>query len=244
MLTTPTDPKTPTVIRQVLLVDDHPGFRRGVAAIIAEEKDFAVCGEASSAASGLEAMRRLKPDIAVVDISMPGTNGIELIKMMVAERPQLHILVLSMHDESVYALRALRAGAKGYVMKGEPLESVIRGLRKVSEGEIFVSPQFSDRLIFRAIQSNEAEAGSPVDRLSDRELEVLRLLGKGHGTRDIAEQLHLSVKTVETHRGHIKEKLGLKDSGDMVRFAIDWVTQEEGDDMQGSRVIALRSAVG
>lgn len=244
MLTTPTKSGAGTVVRQVLLVDDHPGFRRGVAAIIAEEKGFAVCGEASSAASALDAMRRLKPDIAVVDISMPGTNGIELTKMMVAERPQLHILVLSMHDESVYALRALRAGAKGYVMKAESLDCVIRGLRKVGEGEIFVSPQFSDRLIFKAIQSNEDKSTSPVDRLSDRELEVLRLLGKSYGTRDIAEQLHLSGKTVETHRGHIKEKLGFKDSGDMVRFAIDWVTQEEGDETPENKVITLRSAVG
>jgi len=162
---------------------------------------------------------------------------------MMAEQPHLNVLVLSMHDESVYALRALRAGAKGYIMKAESIECILAGLRKVAAGEIYVSPKFSDRLIFKVIQSDDVGSSSPVDRLSDRELEVLRLLGKGYGTRDIAEQLHLSVKTVETHRGHIKEKLGFKESGDMVRFAIDWVSQEEGEGMSTSQILSLRSAV-
>jgi DNA-binding NarL/FixJ family response regulator len=214
----------------VLLVDDHPAIRRGMAAIIDEESDLTICGEASTAPMALEAMRRLNPDIAVIDISMPGTNGVELIKLMLAEQPKLQILMLSMHDESVYALRALRAGAKGYVMKGEALECVLAGLRKVGEGEIYVSPKFSDRLIFKTIQSTIAGVASPVDKLSDREFEVLRLLGKGFGSRDIAEELSLSVKTVETHRAHIKEKLGFKEAGEMVRFAIDWVVQERAQD--------------
>ena len=228
---------------RVLLVDDHPGFRRGVASLIEDENDFTICGEASNTPGALDAMRRLKPDVAVVDISMPGTNGIELTKMMMAEQPHLNVLVLSMHDESVYALRALRAGAKGYIMKAESIECILAGLRKVAAGEIYVSPKFSDRLIFKVIQSDDVGSSSPVDRLSDRELEVLRLLGKGYGTRDIAEQLHLSVKTVETHRGHIKEKLGFKESGDMVRFAIDWVSQEEGEGMSTNQILSLRSAV-
>lgn len=241
MVTPTNDTESCMTTHRVLLVDDHPGFRRGIASVIADEAQFTVCGEASTAPGALDAMRRLKPDLVVVDISMPGTNGIELIKMMVAEQPHLNTLVLSMHDESVYALRALRAGAKGYIMKAESLECIVAGLHKVAAGEVYVSPKFNDRLIFKAIQVTTPESSSPIDKLSDRELEVMQLLGKGYGTREIAEQLHLSVKTVETHRGHIKEKLGFKESGDMVRFAIDWVTHQEGDEVLPSRVIALQS---
>jgi len=172
-------------------------------------------------------MRRLKPDVALLDISLPGTNGVELIKLMKAEQPKLPLLVLSMHDESLYALRSLRAGASGYVMKAEALNHVLTALRKVLKGEVYVSEKFSERLIFKAIQSIDGGLGSPVDKLSDRELEVLELLGRGFGTREIANELHLSVKTIETHRAHIKEKLGFKDSGEMVRFSIDWVAQEK-----------------
>lgn len=214
--------------RSVLIVDDHPVLRHGIAQLINHEKDLVVCGEAESAPSALEAMRRLRPDLALLDISLQGTNGIELIKLMRAEQPKLPILMLSMHDESLYALRALRAGARGYVMKGEAMEHVLTAARKVLEGDIYVSPRFSERLVFKAIQSLEGGMGSPVDKLSDRELEVLQLLGKGFGTREIANELHLSIKTIETHRAHIKEKLGFKDAGEMVRFAIDWVTREMG----------------
>jgi len=221
-------PATNVAQKRVLIVDDHPVFRRGMAAMISEQPDLGVCGEAENAPSALDAMRRLKPDLALLDISMPGTNGIELVKLMLAEQPRLHILILSMHDESLYALRALRAGAKGYVMKAEAMTHVIAAIRKVLGGEIYVSPRFSERLVFKAIQSLEGGMGSPVDKLSDRELEVLQLLGKGFGTREIANELHLSVKTIETHRAHIKEKLGFKDASEMVRFAIDWVAQEHG----------------
>ena len=214
--------------KRILIVDDHPVFRRGIAALLAEQPDLVVCGEAENAPAALEAMRRLNPDVALVDISLPGTNGIELVKSMVAEQPKLGILMLSMHDESLYALRSLRAGAKGYLMKAEAMTSVIAALRKVISGDVYVSPRFSERLVFKAIQSLEGGMGSPVDKLSDRELEVLQLLGKGFGTREIANELHLSIKTIETHRAHIKEKLGFKDAGEMVRFAIDWVAQEQG----------------
>jgi DNA-binding NarL/FixJ family response regulator len=213
--------------KRILIVDDHPVFRHGVAALIAAETDLTVCGEADSAPAALEAMRRLKPDLAILDISLQGTNGIELVKLMRAEQPRLIIIMLSMHDESLYALRALRAGARGYVMKGEAMTHVIAALRKVLGGDIYVSPRFSERLVFKAIQSLEGGMGSPVDKLSDRELEVLQLLGRGFGTREIANELHLSVKTIETHRAHIKEKLCFKDAGEMVRFAIDWVAQEQ-----------------
>lgn len=213
---------------RILIVDDHPAFRFGIAALIASLPDLTVCGQAENAGTALDAMRRLHPDMVMMDISMSGTNGIELIKLMIAEEPKLLILVVSMHDESLYALRALRAGAKGYVMKVEALEHVVTALRRVLAGKIYVSPRFSERLVFKAIQSLEGGLGSPVDQLSDRELEVLQLLGKGFGTREIAHELHLSVKTIETHRAHIKEKLGCRDAGEMVRFAIDWVGQEEG----------------
>ncbi|MDX2082068.1 MAG: response regulator transcription factor [Terrimicrobiaceae bacterium] len=212
--------------RKVLIVDDHPVFRHGISSLINAEPDLTVCGEAGTSPTALDAMRNLQPDVALLDISLPGTNGIELIKLMKAEQPRLPILMLSMHDESLYALRALRAGALGYVMKAEALNHVISALRKVLKGEIYVSERFSERLIFKAIQSIDGGMGSPVDKLSDRELEVLQLLGRGFGTREIAEELHLSIKTIETHRAHIKEKLGFKDAGEMVRFAIDWVAQE------------------
>lgn len=212
--------------RKVLLVDDHPVVRHGLAQLIAGEADLEVCAEAESAPAALEAMRRSRPDVAILDISLNGTNGIELVKLMRAEQPKLPILILSMHDESLYALRALRAGAQGYLMKAEAIAHVLAAIRKVLSGEIYVSPSLSERLVFKAIRSMDGGMGSPVDSLSDRELEVLQLLGKGFGTREIANELHLSIKTIETHRAHIKEKLGMKDAGQMVRFAIDWVARE------------------
>ena len=197
--------------------------------MIAEEEGFAVCGEAETALQALEAMRLMEPDVALLDISMPGTNGIELIKAMLAERPKLPILVLSVHDESLYALRALRAGAKGYLMKADAISEIFVALRKVLAGDVYVSSRFGEQLVFQVIQSqNGSLLGSPVDNLSDRELEVLHHIGKGHGTREIAASLNLSVKTIETHRAHIKEKLRVKSSDEMVRFALDWVSLEEG----------------
>lgn len=206
-----------------LVVDDHPIFRHGIIALIEAEEGFTVCAEAGNSAAALEAMRRHELDAVLMDISLPGSNGVELIKMMKAERPELPILVVSMHDESIYALRALRAGALGYVMKGEVLTEVVTGLRKILRGEMFVSNRLADRLIMKAIRSIEQGAGSPVDALSDREREVLTLLGQGLGTRQAAEQLGISVKTAETHRTRIKEKLGFRDSNELVRFSVEWV---------------------
>jgi DNA-binding NarL/FixJ family response regulator len=213
---------------RVLIVDDHPIFRVGLAGLITESSRLEVCGNADSAPAALEAMRRLDPDLVLLDLSLRGTNGIELIKSMKAERPELAILVISMHDEAVFGLRALKAGALGYVMKAEAMDHVEEAISKVLQGKIYVSPDFGEQLIFKAVQSTEAGAGSPVDLLSDRELEVLQLLGKGGSTRSIAETLHLSVKTIETHRAHIKEKLGFKESEEMVKFAINWVAQQTG----------------
>ena len=218
-----------SALTRILIVDDHPLIRHGMAYIIGQQSDFHVCAEADSSQSGLAAMRKHEPDIALIDISLPGTDGLELIKLMLAEQPKLQILVVSMHDESLYALRALRAGAKGYLMKSEAIDQVVVALRQLLAGDIYVTPRFSARLVFKAIHSLEGGMGSPVDRLSDRELEVLRLLGKGLGTRDIARNLHLSVKTIETHRAHIKEKLGFKEAAEMICFAIDWAVHEEGN---------------
>jgi DNA-binding NarL/FixJ family response regulator len=228
------DPETETTDesksgkKRVLIVDDHPIFRFGLAGLITEQSHLEVCGHADSAPMALDSMRRLKPDLVLLDLSLRGTNGIELIKLMKAEEPTLPILVISMHDEAVFGLRSLKAGALGYVMKAEAMNHVAEAISKVLQGKIYVSPKFGEKLIFKAVQSIESGTGSPVDALSDRELEVLQLLGKGHSTRSIADSLHLSVKTIETHRAHIKEKLGFPDSEDMVKFAIDWVAQQEG----------------
>ncbi len=214
--------------RRLLVVDDHPVFRRGIAHLIEQLPEVTVCGEAENAQAALDAMRRLAPEVILLDVSMPGMNGIELVKVMLAEQPRLIILMLSMHDESIYALRALRAGAKGYVTKQQPMENVLVALRKVIEGGIYVSPQLSEKLVFRAIQGSDSDLGSPVDKLSDRELEVLQSFGHGKSTREIAAALHLSVKTIETHRAHIKGKLGFKDADEMVKFAVEWVAAAEG----------------
>lgn len=211
----------------MLIVDDHPVFRHGVSQLIRNLPEIIVCGEAQDSHSALQAMRETRPDIALLDVSMPGTNGIELIKLMLSEQPKLMILMVSMHDESLYALRALRAGAKGYVMKQQAMDNLLDAVRKVLSGGIYVSPQFSERLVFKAIQGSDSDLGSPVDKLSDRELEVLQLFGHGKSTREVGESLHLSVKTIETHRAHIKEKLGFKDAEEMVKFAIEWVAASE-----------------
>jgi len=211
-----------------MLVDDHPIFRKGIAGLLSEEPDFEVCAEVSTAPAALAAMRERDPDVVVLDISLKGTNGIELVKLMHAEKPRLPILMLTMHDESLFALRAFRAGARGYLMKVDPAAEMIAALRKVLRGELYVTPRFRERLVFKAIESIERGVGSPVDKLSERELEVLHLLGRGFGTREIADTLGLSVKTIETHRAHIKEKLGFHESGEMVRFAIEWMTHKRG----------------
>ncbi len=219
---------TETATQRLLIVDDHPVFRHGISQLLASLPEITVCGEAEDAHDALSAMRRLQPDVVLMDVCLPGTNGIELIKIMLAEQPRLVILVISMHDESLYALRALRAGAKGYVMKQQAMDNVIEALHKVIGGGIYVSPEFSDKLVFKAVHGSNGDLGSPVDTLSDRELEVLQLFGRGKTTREVAEVLHLSVKTIETHRTHIKVKLGFKEAGELVKFAVEWVTAATG----------------
>src|SRR6201987_1743893 len=196
----------PAKAKRIVIVDDHPLFRKGLEQLINSSDDgFRICGEANDAAEGMSRIRELKPDLAIVDLSLPGANGIELIKNIRAEFQKLPVLILSMHDESLYALRALRAGAQGYVMKQEALENVMSAICEVLAGRPYLSSQMSAKLITNfASGTNQS---NPTDKLSDRELEILELIGKGRDVHEISDALHISRKTVETHRAHIKEKL-------------------------------------
>ena len=207
----------------VLVVDDHPIIRHGVCQTLGLEPDLQVVAEASSATEALDALRTFSADLAVIDVSLNGTNGIELIKQIRNEHPRLPILVLSMHDESLYALRAVRAGAGGYIMKREAPDLLLTAVRKVLGGEVYLSPALERR----ARPAEEpAPAANPIDTLSDRELEVLDLVGQGHHTRDIAQRLALSAKTIETHRLNMKDKLGLKTAPELIRYAVNWVRSQ------------------
>jgi DNA-binding NarL/FixJ family response regulator len=210
--------------KRIVIVDDHPLFRKGLEELIHSDGTFAVCGEAGNAAEAMEVIRKLNPDLAIVDLSLPGANGIELIKNIRAEFQKLPILVLSMHDESLYALRALRAGAEGYVMKHEAMANVIQAIREVFEGRPYLSPAMAAQVITKFAHRDAEGEADPVERLSDRELEVLELIGKGTEVRQIAKLLHLSPKTVETHRAHIKDKLDLKNAREVARFALQWLS--------------------
>jgi len=208
--------------KRIVIVDDHPLFRKGLEQLInSSDNAFTICGEAGDAAEGMTTIRQLKPELVIVDLSLPGANGIELVKNIRAEFPKLPVLILSMHDESLYALRALRAGAQGYVMKQEALENVITAIREVLAGRPYLSSEMSAKLITN-FASGSAQA-NPTDKLSDRELEILELIGKGRDVREIAKALHISAKTVETHRAHIKEKLNLKNARQVTRFAVQWI---------------------
>src|SRR6266513_3163690 len=210
-------------VKRIVIVDDHPLFRKGLEQLIQSEDGFAVCGEANNAPEAMDVIRKLNPDLAIVDLSLPGANGIELIKNIRAEFSKLPILVLSMHDESLYALRALRAGAQGYVMKHEAMANVVQAIHEVFSGRPYLSLEMAAQVITKfAHGASEGEA-DPVDRLSDRELEILELIGKGTEVRQIAKRLHLSPKTVETHRAHIKDKLDLKNAREVARFAVQWI---------------------
>jgi DNA-binding NarL/FixJ family response regulator len=206
----------------IFIVDDHPIIRQGLALLINREPDLAVCGDAEEAGSALRRIEELKPDLIVVDISLNGPDGLDLLKNIRARDPDLPVLILSMLDESLYAERALRAGASGYIMKQEATERVLIAIRRILGGEIYVSDLMANRMLHRFSGGNRVGQGSPVADLTDRELEVFRLIGEGHGTRQIAEQLHLSVKTVESYQAHIKEKLSLKNARELVQRAIQW----------------------
>jgi DNA-binding NarL/FixJ family response regulator len=211
---------TVTKKRSVMLVDDHPIVRQGLAQLINQQPDLHVTVEAPNARGALDALDLEAPDIAIVDISLDDRSGIELIKDLRAKNPNVAILALSMHDESLYAERALRAGAKGYIMKQEATEQVMNAIRRVLDGQIYVSERMSARLLDQLVSAKPGEEDSPLGRLSDRELEIFSMIGRGMGTRDIANKLTLSIKTVEAHREHIKEKLKLKNGTELVRMAV------------------------
>ena len=212
---------------KILVVDDHPIVRRGLTDLINHEEDLVVSGQAEGAHQAMEAIREQKPDMAIVDISLKGTSGLELIKDIKTRYPDLPVLTLSMHDESLYAERALRAGAKGYIMKQQATEDLIMAIRKVLAGHVYVSDLVTTRMVGKVVAGGPDVGASAIDRLSDRELEVFGLIGRGHGTRQIAERLHLSVKTVETYRAHIKRKLHLANAAELLRYAIRWASSQD-----------------
>jgi len=214
---------------RVFLVEDHPVFRQGLSQTINSEPDFIVCGEAGDARKALDTVSEANPDLALVDISLPGMGGIELIKSMKAEFKDLPILVLSMHDELLYAERAIRAGAKGYIMKARSADEIIGAMRHILGGRIYLSSVEEKRMLdkFLGGKPRGGTERTDVSQLSNRELEVFLLIGRGYRTRRIADDLHVSIKTVETHRAHIKEKLGINDSTELARAAVSWVNREQ-----------------
>jgi DNA-binding NarL/FixJ family response regulator len=212
---------------RILVVDDHPIVRQGLALLINQEADMLVCGEAEEAMGAMHVLASSKPDVLIVDISLNGPDGLDLLKNVRTTHPTLPVLILSMHDESIYAERALRAGANGYIMKQEATEKVLVALRRILAGEIYVSDRIANKMLKHYITGSGTLRPSSIADLSDRELEVFRLIGEGHGTRQIAEELHLSVKTVESYQAHIKEKLSLRSARELMQHAIQWNMNEK-----------------
>jgi DNA-binding NarL/FixJ family response regulator len=227
---------------RVLIVDDHPLLRQGVSQLIDQERDLIVIGEAADAHKAIAAIEETMPDLVLVDITLNGTNGIELLKTIKARFPKLKMLVLSMHDESVYAHRALRAGASGYVMKQEGTEKVLTALHKVLHGEVYLSERLGDRMPHPLVNGRASQPTLPVEELTDRELEIFSLIGQGFGTRPVSEILHLSIKTVESHRAHIKQKLNLQNATDLVHHAIQWVESERVFGSAGDGIATVEPA--
>ncbi len=207
--------------KRIVIVDDHPMMREGLAQLIEHEPDLAVDAQADSAGEALRFIEKAAPDLLVVDISLPDKSGLELIKDILVLHPRLPILVISMHDESLYAERVLRAGGRGYIMKQEGGKRLMQAIRQVLDGRIYVSEKVSSRIL-ENVSGHRSGSQSPVERLSDREFEVFQMLGQGQTTRDIAQHLHLSIKTVEVHRANIRRKLELASGSELVRYAIRW----------------------
>ncbi len=213
---------------RVLVVDDHPIVRQGLTMMINREPDLQVIAEAEEAHGAMQAISTAHPDFLIVDISLNGPDGLDLLKNVKAHYPHLPVLILSMHDELMYAERALRAGANGYIMKQEAAEKVLSAIRRILNHEIYVSERIANQMLQRYIGGNSDAPISPMAGLTDRELEVFRLIGDGRSTRQIAEELHLSVKTVESYQAHIKEKLSLRSARELVQHAIQWNLSEKG----------------
>jgi DNA-binding NarL/FixJ family response regulator len=223
-------------VRRVLIVDDHPIVRQGLRRIMENEDDLVVCGEAESVREARTAIKELSPDIMIVDISLKQGDGIELVRDVRAHHPQLPILVLSMHDETIYAERMLSAGANGYIMKLAASEQFLIALRRVLEGGIYVSEAVGNNMIQKFAAGGAYISANPVDRLSNRELQVLHMIGKGMSTRETAASLNLSIKTVESHRQRIKRKLNLQTGTQLVQYAVNWFTgREAGNSMPTPR---------
>jgi DNA-binding NarL/FixJ family response regulator len=219
-----------SVMHKIIIVDDHPVMRKGLALTLDAEMDLSVVGQMNSAEEAMDEVERLEPDLAVIDISLPGMSGMELVKHLQARMPELRTLVVSRHDESLYAERAIRAGARGYIMKLEAGDVIVKAVRHVMNGGIYVSDEINERLLLSmASGGRERVSQSPLEVLSDRELEVFELTGRGTGTRDIAERLHLSVKTVESYRARIKKKLNLESATELMQHAVQWVESENAN---------------
>jgi len=219
--TTP-EPGQPAT-RKILIVDDHPVLRRGLAALIESEPGLAVCGEAATCRAALDAIGTNQPDLVIVDLVLVGCDGLDLIKDMKMRHPQIPALVLSMHDEAVYAERSLRAGARGYITKQELDDTLLTAIHRLLDGEMFMSRKLEVRLAAKFVTGRTLDTSSALNALSDRELQVFRLIGQGRSTRQIAETLHLSIKTIESHREHIKQKLRIESSAELAQRATQWV---------------------
>lgn len=209
-------------VKRIVLIDDHPIMRHGLAQLIRAEDGLDVIGEAGSAREGLEVVGNLKPDLAVIDLTLPDKNGLELVKDIRALHPSTLCIVLSMHDETLYGERALRAGARGYVMKEEAADHLVTAIHKIISGGLYVSESLNARMLEQVTGTARSKA-TGMEALTDRELEILALIGKGVATKIIAAQLSISARTVEAHRAHIKEKLGMTDGAALVRYAVQWV---------------------
>ena len=227
--TSRSSPSSPKERKKVVLVDDHPVMRSGLAQLINRQPDLEVVAEAGNPAEAWKLLERRLPDLVVSDITMPGRSGLDFIKDLLARFPTLRILVLSMHDEAIYSERALRSGARGYIMKEAGGENLLEAIRCVLRGEVYLSPDQAGRVLSALSERRPRGSDSPIGKLTDREFEIIRLIGQGMSTRDIAEKLHLSSKTVDVHRGHIKEKLDLKDVTSLIRFAVRWVETPGAD---------------
>lgn len=211
---------------RIYLVEDHSLIRRGLAGLINAETDMEICGEADNTATATKDISTLTPDLVIADISLRGNSGLELIKNIKAFNKTIPILVLSMHDENLYALRVLKAGALGYVMKQENITKVIEAIRRVRKGQLYVSDRVSHQMLNHITGNDTGQNSSPVSSLTDRELEIVELIGSGLPTREIAGRLHISVKTVETHKAHIKEKLNISNGAKLVQFCVSWVEEK------------------
>jgi DNA-binding NarL/FixJ family response regulator len=226
-------------VRRVLIVDDHPIVRQGLRRIMENEEDVLVCGEAETSRDARAAIKELNPDVMIADISLKQSDGVELVRDVRAHYPQLPILVLSMHDEAIYAERILSAGANGYIMKQAASEQFLIALRRVLEGGIYVSEAIGNNMIQRFAAGGSHVSANPIDRLSNRELQILHMIGKGMSTRETAESLNLSIKTVESHRQRIKRKLNLNTGTQLVQYAVNWFTgRESSNDSQVPKDVA------